>query len=98
MHETRIDMMEGILQGLVTSMFPDIQHLYCVRHLMQRDEQKINCLLQKFDCRENERLRPNTAQKMKFSIEDLVWGLRKLRIWSYLLKKFLMENFIFCVV
>ena len=71
-HETRIDMMEGILQGLVTSMFPDIQHLYCVRHLMQRDEQKINCLLQKLDCRENERLRANTAQKMKFSIGDLV--------------------------
>ena len=23
---------------------------------------------------------------------------RKLRIWSYLLKKFLMENFIFCAV
>ena len=32
-----------------------------------------------------------TAQKMKFSI-------RKLRIWSHLLKKSLMENFIFCSV
>ena len=31
-----IDMEEAILQG-VASMFPDVQHLYCVRHLMQRD-------------------------------------------------------------
>ena len=42
------------------------------------------------------------AQKIKFSIEgcnskcDQI--LRKLRIWSHLLKKSLMENFIFCVV
>ena len=34
-----------------------------------------------------------TAQKMKFSIKDFF-----LRIWSHLLKKFLMENFIFCAV
>ena len=32
------------------------------------------------------------AQKMKFSI------FSKLRIWSHLLKKSLMENFIFCAV
>ena len=49
------DMEETILQG-VTSMFPDLQHLCRVRQLMQRDEQKINCPLQKLDCRENERL------------------------------------------
>ena len=55
-HKIGIDMEEAILQG-VTSMFPDVQHLYCVRHLMQRDERKINCLLQKLDFRENERLR-----------------------------------------
>ena len=44
----------------------------------------------------------NTAQKMKFSIENLFSKYdqicRKLRIWSRLLKKSLMENFIFCVV
>ena len=34
----------------------------------------------------------NTAQKMKFSITDF---FSKLRIWSYLLKKSLLENFIF---
>ena len=43
-----------------------------------------------------------TAQKMKFSIEDFFskWDqIRKnLRIWSHLLKKSLMENFIFCAV
>ena len=51
-----IDMEEAILQG-VASMFPDVQHLYCVRHLMQGDEEKINCIFRKLDCRENERLR-----------------------------------------
>ena len=39
---------------------------------------------------------------MKFSIKDLFSKfdqiLRKLRIWSHLLKKYLMENFIFCAV
>ena len=43
-----------------------------------------------------------TAQKMKFSIKDFFskWEQirRKLRIWSHLLKKSLMENFIFCAV
>ena len=36
-----------------------------------------------------------TTQKMKFSIKDF---LRKLQIWSHLLKKPLMENFIFCAI
>ena len=40
--------------------------------------------------------------KMKFSITDFFSKSdqirRKLRIWSHLRKKFLMENFIFCVV
>ena len=42
----------------------------------------------------------STTQKMKFSIRDLFSKCdqfhRKLRIWS--VKKFLMENFIFCAV
>ena len=41
----------------------------------------------------------NTQQKMKFSIKDFFSKCdqirRKLRIWSHLLKKSLMENFIF---
>ena len=43
-----------------------------------------------------------TAQKMKFSIQDFSSKCdqirRKLRIWSHLLEKSLMENFIFCAV
>ena len=30
--------------------------------------------------------------------EEFEWEFRKLRIWSHLLKKSLMENFIFCAV
>ena len=43
-----------------------------------------------------------TSQKMKFSIEDFFSKCDqiriKLRIWSHLLKKSLMKNFIFCAV
>ena len=43
-----------------------------------------------------------TAQKMKFSIKYFLSKCdrirSKLRIWSHLLKKSLMENFIFCAV
>ena len=43
-----------------------------------------------------------TAQKMKFSIKYLFSTCdqirRKLRVWSHLLKKLLMENFISCAV
>ena len=43
-----------------------------------------------------------TTQKMKFSIKDFFCKCdqirRKLRIWSHLLKKSFMENFIFCAV
>ena len=44
----------------------------------------------------------NTAQKIKFSIKDVISKCdqirRKLWIWSHLLKKSLMENLIFCAV
>ena len=43
-----------------------------------------------------------TAQKMKFSIKDLFSKCDQIRIqiriWSHLLKKSLMEKFIFCAV
>ena len=49
-----------------------------------------------------ENITSHTAQKMKFSIKDFCSKCgqirRKLRIWSHLLKKSLMENFIFCAV
>ena len=45
---------------------------------------------------------PNTAQKAIISTRDFFSRcnqiLGKLRIWSHLLKKFLMENFVFCAV
>ena len=44
----------------------------------------------------------HTTQKMKFSVKDFFskygqirW---KMQIWSHVLKKFLMESFIFCAV
>ena len=44
----------------------------------------------------------NTAQKMKFSMKNFFSKCeqirRKLRMWSHLLKKFLMQNFIICAV
>ena len=44
----------------------------------------------------------DTAQKMKFPIKDFFSKCGQirsfLRIWSHLLKKSLMENFIFCAV
>ena len=44
----------------------------------------------------------DAAQKMMFSIKDFFSKCdqirRKLRIWSHILKKSLMENFIFCTV
>ena len=40
-----------------------------------------------------------TAQKIKFSIKGFFSKCdQKLQIWSHLLKKSLMENFIFCAV
>ena len=45
---------------------------------------------------------PYTVQKMKFSIKDFFSKYnqirRKLRIWSHLLKKSLIENFNFCAL
>ena len=73
-------MEEAILQG-VASMFPDVQHLYCVCHLMQRDEQKRNCIVQKLDCRENERLRA------KKKILSDINGERRGRLYEYGLAK-----------
>ena len=44
----------------------------------------------------------STAQNMKFSVKDFLRKCDQIRslqrIWSHLLKKSLMENFIFCAV
>ena len=45
---------------------------------------------------------PDIAQKMKFFIKDFFSKCDQIRsflqIYSHLLKKYLMENFIFCIV
>ena len=50
----------------------------------------------------NNQFQKCTAQKMKLSIKDFFHKYdqirRKLRIWSHVLKKSFMENFIFCAV
>ena len=47
-------------------------------------------------------LKKASNKKMKFSIKDFLSNCdqirRKLRIWSHLQKKFLMENVIFCAM
>ena len=47
-------------------------------------------------------LQQYTAQKMKFSIKDFLSKYEQIRIflqiWSHLLERSFMENFIFCVV
>ena len=51
---------------------------------------------------QNKKNRDYTTQKLKFSITHFFSKCeqirRKLRIWSHLLKKLLIENFIFCAV
>ena len=39
-----------------------------------------------------------TTQKMKFPIKNFFSKSDQIRIWTHLLKKFLMESFIFCAV
>ena len=41
---------------------------------------------------------PPTAQKLKFLIKDFLSKCDYIQIWSYLLKRSLMKNFIFCAV
>jgi len=46
MKKLGVDMEDAIFNG-IKSIIPDITHLYCVRHLRQRDEKKIDDLLAK---------------------------------------------------
>ena len=43
-------------------------------------------------------LKITSLHKTRSIAETVLGSIRKLRIWSHLLKKSLMENFIFCVV
>ena len=71
------------------------------------DIQNLPCLcIFLIDVGIRKKIRPKTrrftAQKLKFPVKDFLSKSdqihRKLRIWSHLLKKSLMENFIFCAV
>ena len=87
----------------------DIENSYCQKLLGIKFDHKLICKSHSSDLRKKAskkvhglaRVTP-TARKMKFSIKDFFSKCdqirRKLRIWSHLLKKSLMENFIFCVV
>ena len=59
-------------------------------------------IVQQIRANKNENSPSNTAQKMKFSIKSFFSKCdqirRELRIWSHLLKKCLIENFIFSAV
>ena len=65
-----------------------------------------DCSNRKFQVIEIKKLRQspqtNTAEKMKFSIKDFFSKCdqirRKLRIWSHVLKRSLMKNFIFSTI
>ena len=83
----------GVLgQGVFTINNTNIQtfilEMYKIKHKLSE-----KCLKDLFSA---------TGQKMKFSIKDFFSKCeqihKKLRIWSYLLKKCLMENFVFCAV
>ena len=67
---------------------------YCVRRIFYT----ANCFSQKKTL--SRKSRNLTAQKMKFSIKDFFSRCdqirKKLLIWSHLLKKSLLEKFIFC--
>ena len=47
-------MEDASFRGL-NAMFPDVQKLYCVRHLKQCDDQKLDKLLAKLTCTEAEK-------------------------------------------
>ena len=74
---------------------------YYQSHLKKKKKEKKKRYVRKNT--QKERQKDNSAaQKMKFSITDFVSKCDQicsfLRIWSHLLKKSSMKNFIFCVV
>ena len=66
------------------------------------DYRSVRCSLKMTDFHVPRYTIQTTAQKMKFSITDFFSKCdqihRKLQIWSHLLKKSAMDNFIFCAV
>ena len=80
-----------------------IIRLFCMKTLLKRVKKMLKilyCLIIKEILEKHTwQTKVNTAQKAKFSIKNFFGKFnqinRKLRIWSFLLKKCLMENFIF---
>ena len=74
--------------------------LRCVSDIVELNEKSENLTKQMLVSSKN--LLHNTAQKIKFSIKDFLSKCdqvcRFLRTWSHLLKKSLMENFVFYAV
>ena len=66
------------------------------------EELAFRSFLKSFPWHQRLQISDDTAQKMKFSIKDFFKKYDQIRsflqIWSYLVKKFLMENFISCAV
>ena len=71
-----LDMEDAIFQG-IKHFFPDIKQLYCVRHLMKRDEMKLDKLFGRMKC--------SAAEKNKAKSEILkdIYGERKGAVYEY---------------
>ena len=92
---------DSSLMGFFTKMILEEKDHRSVRSLSKRFADYRKFILRKNDSKVDSI--KSTAQKMKFSIKDFFSKYdnqicKKLRIWSHLLKKSFMENFIFCVV
>ena len=78
---------------------PDLCWWFQMNRMYNRNVRKVLKVLLVFESFQGRILvRTNTAQKMKFSIKDFFSECDQIRRKPNLLKKSLMENFIFCAV
>ena len=79
----------------------EVSMIYCLEHKTKNRTNRQEVFYKKA-VKHFAKFTANTAHKMKFFIKDFFstcdQSRRKMRIWSHLLKKSLMENFIFCAV
>ena len=106
--EDLVTFTEEILNGKLHFLCSDISYIRChmsyiigiknIKILLQKSY-IIACINEMKDVFKGAAI---TAQKMKFSIKDFFSTCDQirsfLRIWPHLLKKSLMQNFIFCIV
>ena len=97
-HLLQKSLMQNFIFCAVYTMSMCNQFLYCSFPLKLESVACNRC----YHNGSKESIKRYTTQKMKFSIKDFFSKCdqirRKLRIWSHLLTKSLMENFIFCAV